>query len=85
MLKVKNVLVKFWVEALNAACYTQNKVYLRLGTTMTPYEIWKCKKPNLRYFHEIGSTCFALNDREHKSKFDAKSDEGIFLGYSLNS
>ena len=24
-----------------------------------------------------------LNDMEHMSKFDAKSDEGIFLGYSL--
>ena len=46
---------------------------------MTPYEIWKGKKPNLRYFHEFGSTCFVLNDKEHKRKFDAKSDKGIFL------
>ena len=51
---------------------------------MTPYEIWRCKKPNLKYFHEFGSTCFILNDKEQKSNFDAKSDEGIFLGYSLN-
>ena len=52
---------------------------------MTPYEIWKGKKPNLKDFHEFGSTCLVLNDKEHRSKFDAKSDEGIFLGYSLNS
>ena len=26
-----------------------------------------------------------LNDREHMSKFDPKSDEGVFLGYSPNS
>ena len=52
---------------------------------MTTYEIWKGKKPNLKYFHEFGSNCFMLNDREHRSKFDAKSDEGIFLGYSLNN
>ena len=26
-----------------------------------------------------------LNDREQISNFDAKSDEGIFLGYSLNN
>ena len=39
MLKAKNVLVKFWVKALNTPCYTLNRVYLRLGTTMSPYEI----------------------------------------------
>ena len=52
---------------------------------MTPYEIWKGKKLNLKYINEFGSTCFILNDKEQRSKFDAKSDEGIFLGYSLNS
>ena len=52
---------------------------------MTPYEIWRGKKPNLNHFHEFGSTCFVLNDREHKRKFDPKSDEGVFLGYSPNS
>ena len=26
-----------------------------------------------------------LNDKEHGSKFDAKSDKGIFLRYSLNN
>ena len=52
---------------------------------MTPYEIWKGKKPNLRYVHEFGSTCSVLNDREHGRKFDAKSDKRIFQGYTLNS
>ena len=52
---------------------------------MTPYEIWRGKKPNLKHLHEFGSTYFVLNDREHRRKFDPKSDEGIFLGYSPNS
>ena len=52
---------------------------------MTPYKIWRGKKPNLMYLHEFGITCFELNDREHKRKFDPKSDEGLFLGYSPNS
>ena len=81
----KKVLVRFWAKALNAASCIQNKVYLRPGTTMTLYEIWKGKKPNLRYFQEFGSTCFVLNEKERMRKFDTKSDEGIFLGYSLNS
>ena len=29
--------------------------------------------------------CYILNDRENLGKFDAKSDEGIFLGYSTTS
>ena len=33
----------------------------------------------------FGYTCYILNDREHLDKFQAKSDKGIFLGYSLNS
>ena len=48
----------------------------------TPYEIWRGKKPNLSHFHIFGSKCYILNDREHLGKFDSKSDEGVFLGYS---
>ena len=33
----------------------------------------------------FGSKCFILNDRENLGKFDAKINEGIFLGYSVNS
>ena len=33
----------------------------------------------------FGSKCYILNDRESLGKFDAKSDEGIFLGYSTTS
>ena len=39
----------------------------------------------MKYFRIFGSKCYILNDRENPRKFDAKSDEGIFLGYSTNS
>ena len=52
---------------------------------MTPYEIWRGKKHNLKHLHEFGSTCFVLNDRDHIRKFVPKIDEGVFLGYSPNS
>ena len=39
----------------------------------------------MKYFRVFGSKCYILNDRENLGKFDAKSDEGIFLGYSTNS
>ena len=84
MLKEKNVSIMFGAKALNTTCYTLNRVYLRPGTTMIPYEIWRGKKPNLIYFHEFASTCFILSEWKKRSKFDAKRDEGMFLGYSLN-
>ena len=33
----------------------------------------------------FGCACYILRDREHLGKFDNKSDEGVFLGYSTNS
>ena len=56
-----------------------------MGTKKTAYEIWNGKKPRVKYFRVFGSKCYILNDRENLGKFDAKSDEGIFLGYSTKS
>ncbi|XP_075633471.1 uncharacterized protein LOC142605932 [Castanea sativa] len=45
----------------------------------------KKRKPKVKYFLVFKSKCYILNDRENLGKFDAKSDEGIFLGYSTTS
>ena len=40
----------------------------------------------LKYFQVFGCQCFILNNgKDYLEKFDAKSDEGIFLGYSTSS
>ena len=85
MLISNNVPRNLWAEAVNTACYIGNRVFLRPRTRNTSYELWKGKKPNVSYFHSFGSKCYILNDRDQLGKFDAKSDEGIFLGYALNS
>ena len=54
-----------------------------MGTKKTAYEIWNGKKPKVKYFRVFGNKCYILNDRENLGKFDAKSDEGIFLGNLL--
>jgi hypothetical protein len=48
-------------------------------------KIWRGKKPTIKYFRTFGSTCYILCDRENLGKFDPKSDEGIFFGYSSTS
>ena len=31
-----------------------NRVYFRPGTKKTPYELWKGRKPNVKYFRIFG-------------------------------
>ena len=85
MLLNKNIPKKFWAEAVNTLCHIGNRIFFRAGTKKTSYEIWREKKPKVKYFRIFGSKCYILNDMENFGKFDAKSDEGIFLGYSTNS
>ncbi|KAK2457508.1 putative mitochondrial protein [Trifolium repens] len=85
MLHAKKLPYHFWAEAMNTACYVHNRVTMRKGTNCTIYELWKDRKPTVKYFHVFGSKCYILADREQRRKMDPKSDEGIFLGYSKNS
>ena len=48
--------------------------------------MYQGRNPNISHLNVFGCKCFVLNNRKYNlGKFDAKSDEGIFLGYSLNS
>ena len=85
MLHNKDVARNLWGEAINTACHMVNRVYFRLGTKKTSYELWKGRKPNVKYFRIFGSTCFMIKDRKNVGKIDSCSDEGIFLGYSSTS
>ena len=54
--------------------------------TKTPYEIWTGRKPKVGYFKIFGCKCFIHNNgKDNLKAFDAKADEGIFLGYSAES
>ena len=75
----------FWAEAVNTACYVLNRVIIRPILEKTPYELLRNKKPQIGYFKVFGSKCFALKKIERDGKFDAKSYEAIFVGYSLTS
>ena len=85
MLYNKDVARNLWGEAVNTTCHMVNRVYFRPGTKKTPYELWKGRKPNVKYFRIFRSTYFILKDRENVGKFDSRSDKGIFLGYSSTS
>ena len=74
MILMHNTIMQFWAEAINIACYTTNKIFLKLGTKKISYELWTRRKPNLKYFRTFGSECYILGDGEKLGKFDVKSD-----------
>ena len=86
MLCKNNMEKYFWAEAINTACYVVNRIYIRPILKKTPYELFKGRKPNIAYFRSFGCKCYVHNNgKDNRGKFDAKSDDGIFLGYSTNS
>lgn len=86
MLCESNLLKYFWTEAINTACYILNCALIRPVLKKITYELWKGRKPNIGYFHVFGCRCFILNNgKSNLYKFDSKSNEEIFLGYSLHS
>ncbi|GKF05138.1 retrovirus-related pol polyprotein from transposon TNT 1-94 [Tanacetum coccineum] len=84
----------FWAEAVNTACYVQNRVLVTKPHNKTPYELFLSRKPALGFMRPFGChvslTAFGcpitiLNTIDHLGKFDGKADEGFFVGYSINS
>ncbi|GJT39452.1 retrovirus-related pol polyprotein from transposon TNT 1-94 [Tanacetum coccineum] len=71
------------VERKNRTLQEMSRTIAILGKT--PYEILRGRKPTLDYFRVFGSKCFILNTKDYLTKFDPKSYEGVFLGYSQNS
>ncbi|GJV83283.1 putative ribonuclease H-like domain-containing protein [Tanacetum coccineum] len=75
----------FWAEAVNTACYVQNRVLVIKPHNKTPYELFLGRKPALSFMRPFGCPVTILNTLDHLGKFDGKADEGFFVGYSTNS
>ncbi|GJS19282.1 retrovirus-related pol polyprotein from transposon TNT 1-94 [Tanacetum coccineum] len=85
MLNEQSIPQKFWCNAVDTSTYILNRILIRPILGKTPYEIFRGRKPSLEYFKVFGSKCFILNTKDYLTKFDPKSYEGVFLGYSQNS
>ncbi|GJQ92072.1 putative ribonuclease H-like domain-containing protein, partial [Tanacetum coccineum] len=72
-------------EAVNTTCYVQNRVLVVKPHNKTPYELFHGRTPTLSFMRPFGCPVTILNTIDHLGKFDGKADEGLFVGYSLNS
>nr|GFC47299.1 ribonuclease H-like domain-containing protein [Tanacetum cinerariifolium] len=77
--------ITFWAEAVNTACYVQNKVLVNKSQNKTPYKLFSSRIPAIGFLRPFGSHVMILNTLDHLEKFDAKGDEGYFVGYSMSN
>nr|GFA96130.1 ribonuclease H-like domain-containing protein [Tanacetum cinerariifolium] len=85
MLADAKLSVPFWAEEVNSACYVQNRVLVNKSHNKTPYELFNYRTPSIGFLRPFGCHVMILNTLDHLGKFDAKGDEGYFVGYSLSS
>ena len=76
--------VFFWAEAINTACYVQNRVLINKARMKTPYEILFGHKPSVSHFRVFGCPCTLLH-LESNPKFNAKADDCYFVGYAART
>nr|GEZ86694.1 retrovirus-related Pol polyprotein from transposon TNT 1-94 [Tanacetum cinerariifolium] len=74
-----------WAEAIDTACFTQNRSIIHCRFNKTPYELINGRKPDISFLHVFGALCYPKNDREDIGKLGAKGDIGFFIGYSIDS
>ncbi|GJY71136.1 putative ribonuclease H-like domain-containing protein [Tanacetum coccineum] len=55
----------FWAEAVNTACYVQNRVLVIKPHNKTPYELFLGRKPALSFMRPFGCLITILNTLDH--------------------
>ncbi|GJV72799.1 putative ribonuclease H-like domain-containing protein [Tanacetum coccineum] len=85
MLAESELPTTFWAEVVNTVCYVQNMVLVVKPHNKTPYELFRGRTPALSFMRLFGCHVTILNTLDYLGKFDEKSYEGFFVGYSMNS
>ena len=62
--------------------YIHNRGQLKVNNEKTPYQLWYGRPSSVTYFKVFGSSCYIKRNEDDLGKFDSRTDEGIFLGYS---
>ena len=76
--------MNLWGEALLTACHIHNRIPSR-KYKVSPYELWKKRKPNLSYLRVWGCLAFYRVPDPKRMKLGPRALKGIFVGYAENS
>nr|GEW20499.1 hypothetical protein [Tanacetum cinerariifolium] len=77
--------IPFWAEAVNTACYVQNRVLVTKHQNKTPYELLLGRIPSIGFMRPFGCPVTIFNTLDPLGKFDGNVDEGFLVGYSVSS
>nr|GEU40246.1 hypothetical protein [Tanacetum cinerariifolium] len=77
--------IPFWAEAVNTACYVQNRVLVTKPHNKTPYELLHGRTPSISFMRPFGYPATIINTLDSLGKFDGKVNEGFLVGYSISS
>nr|GEV17906.1 retrovirus-related Pol polyprotein from transposon TNT 1-94 [Tanacetum cinerariifolium] len=77
--------IPFWAEAVNTACYFQNRVLVTKTQNKTPYELLLGRTPSIGFMRPFGCLVTILNTLAPLGKFNGKVDEGFLVGYYVSS
>nr|GEY73142.1 putative ribonuclease H-like domain-containing protein [Tanacetum cinerariifolium] len=77
--------IPFWAEAVNTACYVQNRVLVTKPHNNTPYELLHGQTPSIGFMRSFGCLVTILNTLDPLGKFEGKVDKGFLVGYFVNS
>ncbi|GKC34464.1 putative ribonuclease H-like domain-containing protein [Tanacetum coccineum] len=65
----------FWAEAVNTACYVQNRVLVIKPHNKTPYELFLGRKPALSFMRPFGCPVTIFNTIDHLGKARMETEE----------
>ena len=84
MLISSGVPENLWGEALVSVCHILNRIPFK-HNDLTPYEIWKQRKPNFSHLKVWGCLAKVKIPEPKRKKIGPKTVDAIFIGYASNS
>jgi hypothetical protein len=82
MLLESGLPASFWGEAIMTANHVRNRCISKSIDGDIPYERWTGKSPDVSHLQIFGCKAYVLDKSTNRGKFDSKTVEGIFVGYS---
>jgi len=81
MIRESKLSPDLWAEAVATAVYLKNRSPTKALSDVTPEEAWSGQKLDLQHLRIFGCRAFAKVPDSRRRKWDAKSQEYIFVGY----